>query len=144
MLGFDPKRWNPILGIPANPDDLDQLIIWNLNSPYNWTPKKGTPMQVQWTIQIRCDFKDQDKNLEIDKTVVEHTVRLLAMMQLLCDGQKPEACCFSDDFYHGQKHLKLQADTLLAAEAEYGDKVVGGEVSEELQAAVNAITKAGS
>lgn len=89
-------------------------------------------MQRQWTIEIRADFADAEKNEAIARLVKQSAVFLHANTALLSDGQRPEVACFSDDFFHGREELDLHNDTLGKAIAEHSDKMDGGHVSDEL------------
>lgn len=69
-------------------------------------------MQRQFTMEMRVDFADADKN-EAFQEAIQHIGRhALATMQLLSDGQKPQIAIWSDDFYAGRKEIMLFDDLL--------------------------------
>ena len=81
-------------------------------------------MQRQLTIELRADFKDQDKYEELKKLALHAARHLLASAKLLGDGQEPEAVVFSDDFFTGSKEIPLLEDAL-------GDVLSNGDAAEE-------------
>ena len=83
---------------------FDELIRWRLSDA-----KKGKDGMAQrtWKIEARMDFKDQEKNDEIDQVVKRLAVVLEANLSLLADGQKPEVICHSDDFFGRQVDIEL-------------------------------------
>jgi hypothetical protein len=96
-------------------DVLDSVIRWTLAAK-----QKGPSGMAQrtWKIEARMDFKDQEKNDEIDKVVKRLAVVLEANLSLLADGQKPEVICHSDDFFGRHVDIDLwgkeiPADTLI-------------------------------
>lgn len=124
----------------ADPDVLDQLVVWRINDP-RYTDRtnhvKGLTMQRQWTIEARADFSDPEKNEAITAAVKTAAVHVHAIMALLSDGQNPQVVCFSDDFFEGHQEIKMHEDTLGKAVEEHGDKMTGGGASAELLQAVS-------
>jgi hypothetical protein len=123
------------MDVLAQPDVMDQLIIWRMNDPRFTTREtrvKGLPMQRQWTIEIRADFADPEKNEVITDLVKQAAVYLHANTALISDVQKPQIACWSDDFFKGHQEIAVHADTLGKAIAMHGDQVGGGKVSDEL------------
>lgn len=88
----------------APEDVLDSLIRWRLQDG-----QKGENGMAQrtWKIEARMDFKDQEKNDEIDQVVKRLAVVLEANLSLLADGQKPEVICHSDDFFGRHVDIEL-------------------------------------
>lgn len=122
----------------ANPDVLDQVILWRMRDPRYATRDnqlKGLPMQRQWTIEARADFADADKNDAITEAVKRAAVHINATIALLADGQKPQVVAFSDDFFAGHQEINLLEDTISKGMAEHPDLQEGG-VSEEMMQAV--------
>ncbi len=120
-------------GLLAHPDIFDKIIIWHLERNMAQRP---------WTIQLRMDFADEERNEKIDNAFVEHALAISALAALLSDGQQPNLMVFSDDWQMGRRDLDLFAkklehpDPLAQANAEHGDKVTGNDVSDELAAAL--------
>lgn len=119
----------------ANPDVLDELIVWRMNDP-RFTDRsnhvKGLAMQRQWTIEARADFADPEKNEAITRAIREAAVHVHAIMALLSDGQAPQVVCFSDDFFDGHQEIKLHEDKLGNAIEAHGGQMGQGGVSDEL------------
>ncbi len=128
-----PKDGLVLPGLYANPDLFDKIIIWHLERDM---------AQRQWTIQLRMDFADNERNEKIDNAFIEHGLAISALGALLSDGQKPNIMVFSDDWQMGRRELDIFAqklenpDPLAQANAEHGDKVAGNDVSDELAEAL--------
>jgi hypothetical protein len=138
------KAWgaarSAVPDVLANPDVLDQLIIWRMNDPRyedRKTRVKGLSMQKQWTIEARADFSDKGKNDMIDQAVKEAAVHINAVIALLSDGIKPQVVAFSDDFFCGHQDLALLEDRLGNAITDHADKVGDAPaVSDEMLQAI--------
>lgn len=75
-------------------------------------------MQRQWTIEVRADFADPDKNDAITEAVRQHAVALNATMVMIKDnGISPQTVCYSDDFFTGHEDITLMEDKLGKAKA---------------------------
>jgi hypothetical protein len=119
----------------AQKDPLDRLIVWRMNDPRctdRTNRVKGIKMQRQWTIEVRADFSDKEKNDAIDKIIKEAAVYVHANAALIADVQKPEVVCYSDDFFHGREELDLHNDKIGKAIVAHGESIGGGSVSDEL------------
>jgi hypothetical protein len=103
----------------ANSNVLDQIIDWKIRSPRhlrNHTKlsaiTRGEHMQRQFTVELRVDYADNDKN-ETMRTALQHAARhVYATAVLLSDGVKPQVAVFSDDFFSGHEEIKLLEDTI--------------------------------
>src|SRR5262245_35923364 len=105
------------MDILAQPDALDQLIIWRQQDPryadkYVGELRSKMP-QRQWTIEARADFEDPGKNDVLDQAFKVAAAHVNATMLLLMDkGVKPQVVCFSDDFFAGHKEIDWLGDPL--------------------------------
>lgn len=69
-------------------------------------------MQRQFTVELRVDYSDNDKN-ETMRTALQHAARhVYATAVLLSDGVKPQVAVFSDDFFSGHEEIKLLDDVI--------------------------------
>lgn len=103
------------MSILANPSVLDRLIDWKLRSPatrHRSAISEGEPMQRQFTIELRVDYEDNDKNDEMRKSTASAARHMYAMAQLLADGVKPQIAIYSDDYFQGNKEIELLEDTI--------------------------------
>lgn len=127
------------MDVLANPDVLDQVILWRMADPRYTTREnrvKGLTMQRQWTIEARADFADADKNEAITEAVRRAAVHINATLALLSDGQKPQVVAFSDDFFAGHAEIALLEDQMGDAIAKHDDIGETAEVSNEMLQAV--------
>ena len=96
-------------------------------------------MQRQFTIELRVDYADNEKNGSMQEAVQRAARHVLATAALLADGVKPQIAAFSDDFFTGHQEISVLEDTIAK-----GQKQIGGEledaVSSELTAALAAST----
>ena len=94
-------------------------------------------MQRQFTIELRVDYADNEKNQSMRLACQQAAQHIFATANLLKDGQKPQIAVFSDDFYSGREEIELISSTIQA-----GLESIGGEdaqpVSNEL---LNAFEK---
>ena len=130
---FDARLNFPVL---ARPDVLDKLILWREGDPrYRLDSRKRiNKMQRQFTIELRVDYADQDKNEAMRKALSAAARHVLATAHLLADGVKPQIVVFSDDFFTGHEEIAILDNTLGSAieESNAPDEVVSDEL---LQAA---------
>ena len=92
-------------------------------------------MQRQFTIELRVDYADNEKN-DAMRTALQAAARhVYATAMLLADAVKPQIAIFSDDFFAGHEQIALLEDTIQAGKDE-----IGGEqetpVSDELLGAM--------
>ena len=93
-------------------------------------------MQRQYTIELRVDYADVEKNPIMRKAMAQAARHVLATASLLSDGQEPKVVMFSDDFFTGHEEIPLMADVLGAAIDKHGGQETG--VSDELLKAMTA------
>lgn len=130
-------------GALANPDVLDKLIIWRMGDvKYRKRTRRemdefirSGSMQRQFTIELRVDYADNEKN-DAMRTALQAAARhVYATATLLADAVKPQIAIFSDDFFAGHEQITLLEDTIQA-----GKDQIGGEketpVSDELLGAM--------
>lgn len=130
------------LDVLANPEVLDRLIDWKLHSPRHLRDKmkltaitRGAHMQRQFTIELRVDYADNEKN-EVMRKALQHAARhVFATAVLLADGIKPQVAVFSDDFFSGHEEIKLLEDVIQSG-LDSTDLPDEAPVSSELMAAV--------
>lgn len=105
-------------------------------------------MQKQFTIELRVDYEDKDKNAVMHKAIQAAGRHVFATATLLAEGVKPQIAMFSDDFFEGHEDIKLFDDTIQAgvdqldalAPTGLSDTMDGGMegVSEELLEAMRS------
>lgn len=142
-MPLDHKRPAVFAG-PA--EGLDKLIDWKMGSPrsvYNTlgghTPTKEQRMQRQFTIELRVDYADPEKNAAIKTTLQQCARRAFATANLLADNPKAtQVAIFSDDFFSGHEEIALLEDVLGEVNDDNvnSDEVTGGAVSSELMGAL--------
>lgn len=133
-----------VIDVLANPDVLDRLIEWKLQSPRHLRRKgnrttaitEGKHMQRQFNIELRVDYEDSGKNEEMKKAVAHAARHMFATAQLLADSLKPQIAIFSDDFYQGVEEIKLLDDTIQEGIDALGQGDSDEGVSSELMGAV--------
>jgi hypothetical protein len=121
MLGY-----KEIALFAGTEDQLQQLIDWKAGSiavlrRYGKTPltQKERDMQRQFTIELRVDYADSDKNEEIRETLRQCARRALATANLIADNQKAtRVAIWSDDFFSGHEEIALLDDVLGEVTAE--------------------------
>lgn len=69
-------------------------------------------MQREFTIQLRVDYADSEKNAAMRLACQLAAVHMLNKAMLLKDGQKPDIAVYSDDFYSGREQIELIPDTI--------------------------------
>ncbi len=132
------------LNADADPDMINKLVDWRMRSP-SINRQLGTKlsaltegafMQRQFTVELRVDYADPDKNEVMKKALQAAARHMYATAVLLSDsGMKPEIMLCSDDFFSGNEELKLIEDTIQQGldETNLPDEA---PVSDELLAAV--------
>ena len=128
-----------IMNIDAttNPDNFVRLLDWKLNSPQQMRKQKltaltrGAHMQRQFTVELRVDYADNEKN-EVMRAALQHAARhVYATAVLLADGIKPQVAVFSDDFFSGHEEIKLLDDVIqqgLDETESTGDDTISSEL----------------
>lgn len=117
---------------------IDQLIEWKVYQVLEVKAKRqrGEPtMHYQFTIELRVDYDDKDKN-EVMKAAVQKAARhMFATASLLTDKVKPQIAIFSDDFFTGQQPMELMGDIIQQGKdelAKSGTAEGDTEISQEL------------
>lgn len=133
------------LDTTANPDMLERLIEWKLQSPSQHRRKgnrmtaitEGKQMQRQFNIELRVDYEDAGKNDEMKKACAHAARHMFATAQLLADGVKPQISIFSDDFFQGVETIALLEDTIQQGIEQIGQDGVEEQVSSDLMSAIH-------
>jgi|ERR1035437_3421072 hypothetical protein len=116
-------------GLLADPDTLDRLVIWRMNDvKYRRRTRRemdefirSGAMQRQFTIELRVDYADAEKN-ETMRTALQAAARhVYATAVLLADAVKPQIAIFSDDFFAGHEQITLLEDTIKDGLDQIGD-----------------------
>lgn len=92
-------------------------------------------MQRQFTIELRVDYADNEKNASMQEAVQRAARHVLATAALLADGVKPQIAAFSDDFFTGHKEISVLEDTIAKGKEQIGADAEDS-VSSELTAAL--------
>lgn len=109
------------LNVDADPETINRLIDWRMRSPsvqkHLGTKlsalTEGSFMQRQFTVELRVDYADPDKNDVMKKALQAAARHMYATAVLLSDsGMKPEIMLCSDDFFSGNEEMKLLDDTI--------------------------------
>lgn len=129
---------------PENPEldsPTDKLVRWRMNDPRFKTRAqlRRDKLQRQFTIDLRCDFTDANKNQDMETTLAGVARHLLATAMMLSDGQKPEIAVYTDDAFTGHKTIALLDDTIVQGSKELGlgESVRQDTISQELYDACN-------
>ena len=70
-------------------------------------------MQRQFTIELRVDYADSEKNAAIKTTLQQCARRAFATANLLADNPKAtQVAIWSDDFFSGHEEIALLEDVL--------------------------------
>ncbi len=113
--------------LTTSPDDwFQRLREWKFCSPTHlrkfgraYAVQRGLFMQRQYTIELRVDYADADKNAAM-RAALQHAARhVLATAGLIADsGVKPQIAIFSDDWFSGHDEIKLFDDIVAQGLAE--------------------------
>lgn len=96
-------------------------------------------MQRQFTIELRVDYADQEKNEAMRKALQQAARHVYATATLLADGVKPQIAIFSDDFFTGHETIALLEDTIAKGLEQINEQPGDSDgVSSELLAAAIA------
>src|ERR1035437_1859122 len=107
-------------GLLAKPDVLDKLVAWRLGSHkvFRLTAsgadeyRRSGAMQRQFTIELRVDYADAEKNDTLRTALQAAARHVYATAVLLADAVKPQIAIFSDDFFAGHEQITLLEDTI--------------------------------
>jgi len=89
-------------------------------------------MQRQFTIELRVDYADNEKNQAMRLACQQAAQHLNATAVLLSDGQRPQIAVFSDDFYSGREEIELVSGTIQSGLDSIGGDANDSPVSNEL------------
>lgn len=96
-------------------DTLDAIIEWKIGNPrykqFNQEQEQVMP-QRQFTIELRVDYADEEKNAIMNTQLARQARHLLATATLLSDGQTPTIAAFSEDFFIGKAEIDLMLDAI--------------------------------
>ena len=125
-------------------DTLDAIIEWKIGNPrykqFNQEQEQEQVMpQRQFTIELRVDYADEEKNVIMNMQLARQARHLLATATLLSDGQTPTIAAFSEDFFVGKAEIDLMLDAI--GEGVKDMKAGEDSVSQELLDAFKAQPK---
>ena len=125
-------------------DTLDAIIEWKIGNPrykqFNQEQEQEQVMpQRQFTIELRVDYADEEKNAIMNMQLARQARHLLATATLLSDGQTPTIAAFSEDFFIGKAEIDLMLDAI--GEGVKDMKAGEDSVSQELLDAYKAQSK---
>ena len=125
-------------------DTLDAIIEWKIGNPrykqFNQEQEQEQVMpQRQFTIELRVDYADEEKNAIMNMQLARQARHLLATATLLSDGQTPTIAAFSEDFFIGKAEIDLMLDAI--GEGVKDMKAGEDSVSQELLDAFKAQPK---
>lgn len=125
-------------------DTLDAIIEWKIGNPrykqFNQEQEQEQVMpQRQFTIELRVDYADEEKNAIMNTQLARQARHLLATATLLSDGQTPTIAAFSEDFFIGKAEIDLMLDAI--GEGVKDMKAGEDSVSQELLDAFKAQPK---
>lgn len=121
---------------------MNEMIEWKSHGPQGllWYTDRSELMNRQFTIELRVDYADQDKNEVMRKALQVAARHMFATASLLSDGVKPQIAMFSEDFFDGHADIALIEDTIQQGlddlHAAGGDTTADPGVSSELMDAV--------
>lgn len=69
-------------------------------------------MQRQFTIELRVDYADNEKNEAMRTALTSAARHVFATASLLADSVKPQIAIFSDDFFSGHEQIELLEDVI--------------------------------
>ena len=92
-------------------------------------------MQRQFTIELRVDYADNEKNGVMKTAIAQCARHAYATACLLSDGQEPTVAVFSEDFFVGKEDIALMLDAVGEAMKDVKQSEAG--VSQELLEAFN-------
>lgn len=124
----------------AEPKTMDLLIDWKLRRPSLdlATLTEEDKLIRQFTIELRVNYADADKNEVMRKACAAAARHVFATANLLADGVKPDIAIFSDDWFAGKEEISLMQDVIQQGLDETDGSAPKAEapVSSELMAAV--------
>lgn len=111
--------FSEIQNFTGTTEELDAYIEWKAGSMgvlkhYRLaTITRGAHMQRQFTIELRVDFADRDKLVELKQTLLQCARHAYTTAQLLSDTPKTtDIAIFSNDFFSPPEEIKLLDDLI--------------------------------
>lgn len=140
----DGKEYSGEWCITAEPSVMDRLIDWKIRSAVMKLRAEASPLKEeaklirQFTIELRVNYADADKNDVMRKACAAAARHMFATANLLADGVKPDIAIFSDDWFAGKEEISLMDDVIQQGldETSNGAPSTEATVSSELMAAV--------
>lgn len=68
--------------------------------------------QKQYTIELRVDFSDDEKQLVMREAMRRAAAHIYATAQLISDKAKPQIAVYADDFFDGHQDIDLFNTTI--------------------------------
>jgi hypothetical protein len=143
-----PKGFN--IDMLASPGLMDKIIDWKMSGPFYrkmdemngyHTTEEQSKMQRQFTIELRVDYEDNEKNDAMRKACAAAGRHVFATASLLSDGIQPQISIYSDDYFAGHDEIKLMEDTIQqgldATKDDAENATSEPEISSELMRAVH-------
>lgn len=133
----DDIPWRRFYNGPLSASDNEWVayLRWS-----NQLQEEKNKMQRQFTIELRVDYEDSEKNAVMRQACQAAARHMFATANLIKDGQKPQVAIFSDDFYSGHEDITLLEDTIQNGIDSLGGVSADDTVSSELLAAVTEET----
>lgn len=140
---YDVETWEALAAFTGPQEQRLALVAWKAGSNavlrrYKLsTITEGAHMQRQFTIELRVDFADEEKNEAIRETLRQCARRALATANLIADNQKAtRIAIWADDFYSGHEEIKLLDDVLGEVTKDTVNETGGDEPSAEMLGAL--------
>lgn len=137
------KQHDIVWNVTLETDLMDRLIDWKIRSPSmtkcmktSATTDGDGQMIRQFTIELRVNYADSDKNDTMRSACAAAARHMFATANLLADGTNPDIAIYSDDWFAGKEEINLMQDVIQQGLDETTDTVTEGEISSELMAAV--------
>jgi hypothetical protein len=118
---------------------LDRLIDWqwgDVRAVVATGRERGRNgekiMQRQFTIELRVDYADQEKNEAMRIALLNAARHVFGTAVLLADQVQPTIGVFSDDFFSGHKEIALLDDIIKQGVEDMGGNSGGEQISSEL------------
>jgi len=115
-----PRRLRTIgEGFPLFGDLGERYYEWRRGDPRlegRLTQEGEHQMQRQFTIELRVDYADQNKNTAMRVAAAKAARHIYAVASLLAEGMKPQIAVFSDDYFQGYEEISLLEDTIATGE----------------------------
>lgn len=114
--GFGPlgkvREYHMVWNVTADPSTMDLIIDWKIRSPTRAGTTEEDKLIRQFTIELRVNYADADKNEVMRKACAAAARHVFATANLLADGVKPDIAIFSDDWFAGKEEISLMQDVI--------------------------------